>query len=84
MLETLLGLTLEDRKLRVKPRMPGDWDSFRVDYRYRETTYHITVVRTSGGTDKAGIAIDGVDQADNFIGLVDDRALHAVEVRIKA
>jgi cyclic beta-1,2-glucan synthetase len=84
MLETLLGLTLEDRKLRVKPRLPGDWDSFIVDYRYRETIYHITVLRTGGGTGKAGIAVDGVEQADNFIGLVDDRVLHAVEVRIEA
>ena len=84
MLETLLGLTLEDRKLRVEPRLPGNWDSFMVDYRYRETTYHITVLRAGAGRGKAGIAIDGADQADNFIGLVDDRVLHAVEVRVES
>jgi cyclic beta-1,2-glucan synthetase len=83
-LETLLGLTLEDRKLRLNPRLPGDWDSFSLDYRYGETTYHITVRRTGGGPGKAGIAIDGVEQLDNFIALVDDRVPHAVEVRTEA
>jgi hypothetical protein len=54
-----------------------------LDYRYGETTYHITVLR-AGGMSKAGIAIDGVDQSNNFVSLVDDRVSHAVEVRIGA
>jgi cellobiose phosphorylase len=82
MLETLLGLTLEDRKLRLKPRLPSDWNSFKLNYRYGETSYHITVLRTGGGIAKAGISIDGAEQSDNFIALIDDRAPHAVEVRI--
>jgi cyclic beta-1,2-glucan synthetase len=84
MLETLLGLTLEDRKLRLNPRLPGDWDSFSVNYRYGETTYHITVLRTGGEKGEVGIAIDGAEQSGNFIALVDDRVPHAVEVRIEA
>ncbi|PTR16589.1 cellobiose phosphorylase [Nitrosospira sp. Nsp2] len=84
MLETLLGVTLEERKLRLDPRLPSDWDSFTVDYRYGETNYHITVMRSQGGAGKAGIAIDGAEQSDNFIALVDDRVSHAVEVRIEA
>jgi cellobiose phosphorylase len=81
MLETLLGLTLEDRKLRVSPRLPDDWDSFSLDYRYKETTYHIHVMQAVE-TAKAGIVIDGAEQRDNFIALVDDRVRHAVEIRI--
>jgi cellobiose phosphorylase len=81
MLETLLGVTLEDRKLRLDPRLPAGWDSFSLNYRYGETIYNITVRLTGGGPGKAGIVIDGVEQLDNFIPLVDDRVPHAVEVR---
>jgi cyclic beta-1,2-glucan synthetase len=45
--ETLLGLTLEVDRLRVTPRVPDSWDSFKVHYRYRETFYHIVFRRTS-------------------------------------
>ena len=83
MLETLLGVTLEGGKLHLKPCLPSEWDRFTLDYRYEETTYHITVLRV-GGMSKAGIAIDGVDQSNNFVSLVDDRVSHAVEVRIGA
>jgi cellobiose phosphorylase len=83
MLETLLGVTLKGGKLHLKPCLPSEWDRFTLDYRYKETTYHITVLR-AGGMSKAGIAIDGVDQANNFVALVDDRFSHAVEVRIRA
>ena len=83
MLETLLGVTLEGGKLHLKPCLPSEWDRFTLDYRYGETTYHITVLR-AGGMSKAGIAIDGVDQSNNFVSLVDDRVSHAVEVRIGA
>ena len=68
MLETLLGVTLEGGKLHLKPCLPSEWDRFTLDYRYGETTYHITVLRV-GGMSKAGIAIDGVDQSNNFVAL---------------
>ena len=83
MLETLLGVTLEGGKLHSNLACPSEWDRFTLDYRYGETTYHITVLRV-GGMSKAGIAIDGVDQSNNFVSLVDDRVSHAVEVRIGA
>jgi len=44
--ETLLGLRLEVDKLRMAPLMPKDWSSYKIHYRYRETFYHIEVVRT--------------------------------------
>ena len=46
--ETLLGLRLEADQLRVSPRLPHAWESFKLHYRYRETFYHITVKRAGG------------------------------------
>ncbi|MDN5882769.1 MAG: hypothetical protein L0H37_10405, partial [Nitrosospira sp.] len=81
MLETLLGLTLEEDKLYFKPCLPADWKRFIVNYRYRETTYHITVIQTASGDGKEGLTIDGAEQPGLVIALVDDRAPHTVEVR---
>jgi cyclic beta-1,2-glucan synthetase len=45
--ETLLGINLEIDKLRLSPRVPESWDSFKIHYRYRETFYHIVLKRVA-------------------------------------
>jgi cyclic beta-1,2-glucan synthetase len=80
--ESLLGLRLEVDTLRVAPCLPADWTGFTVHYRYRETVYHIAVLQTSAGNGEMGVTVDGVEQDDKAIRLVDDRREHAVEVRM--
>jgi cellobiose phosphorylase len=81
-LESLLGLRLEVNKLRFAPCLPADWESFKVHYRYRETIFHITVVQTRDGRSKTNVTVDGFEQPDKAVPLVDDRKEHLVEVRI--
>lgn len=81
-LETLLGLTLEGDKLRFVPCLPADWKTFTVNYRYRETGYHITIIQISDADKKPGVTIDGVVQHDMVIALVNDGQPHTVEVRL--
>jgi len=81
-MESLLGIRLKVDKLRFAPCLPADWESFKVHYRYRETLYHITVLQTHNGSVGSGVTVDGVEQPDNAIPLVDDRQEHTVEVRI--
>jgi cyclic beta-1,2-glucan synthetase len=80
--ESLLGLHLEVDKLRITPLIPKDWPSFKIHYRYRETFYHITLNKVP---DKhaAGIVVDGNEQTDNVILLVDDRQEHTIEIRFQ-
>jgi cyclic beta-1,2-glucan synthetase len=80
-LESLLGLRRNGDKLRFAPCLPGDWKSFKVHYRYRETVYHITILQSSDNS-LASVIVDGVEQPDNTIPLLDDRQAHSVEVRI--
>jgi cellobiose phosphorylase len=82
-LESLLGLTLEKDKLRIAPCLPGDWETFKVHYRYRETVYHITVLQPGDGS-VASVTVDGVEQPDRAISLVDDHQEHSVEVIMSA
>jgi cyclic beta-1,2-glucan synthetase len=78
-LESLLGLRLDMDKLYFAPHFPDAWNTFKVHYRYRETVFHIVVVRAHAGN--SGVTLDGVEQAGTFVPLVDDRKEHAVEVR---
>ncbi len=80
--ESLLGLRLEVDKLYFAPCLPADWKAFKMHYRYRETLYHITVQQTSVGSGKTSVTVDGVEQHDKAIPLVDDRQEHSVEVRV--
>jgi cellobiose phosphorylase len=80
--ESLLGLRLETDKLSFAPCLPADWETFKVHYRYRETIYHITVQQMSAGSGKTSVTVDGVEQPDDTIPLIDDQQEHSVKVRI--
>ncbi len=84
--ESLLGLRLEADKLRFEPCLPAEWETYMVHYRYRETIYHITIRQTPAANNEMigeqSVTIDGVEQHDNNIPLLDDQQEHSVEVRI--
>ena len=82
-IESLLGLNLEVNKLRFTPCIPEDWESFKVHYRYRETVYHITVLQTRNSRGDTRVNVDGAEQPDGSITLVDDRQEHWVDIRIQ-
>ena len=80
--ESLLGLRLEKEKLYIAPCLNPDWDSYKINYRYRETMYRITLTLTSEDIKQPVIIVDGVESRDKFIRLVDDRRDHLVEVKL--
>jgi cyclic beta-1,2-glucan synthetase len=79
--ESLLGLRLNVDKLSFLPCLPDEWRSFKLHYRYRETFYHVTI-KNNGGRDATRVTLDGVDQLDQIIHLVDDRQEHVADVEI--
>jgi len=80
--ESLLGLRLEVDKLFIEPCLPDEWETYKVFYRYRETTYNITILQIQNSDVNLTITVDGVKINNKFISLFDDRQLHTVEVRI--
>jgi cellobiose phosphorylase len=80
--ESLLGLRLETDKLYFEPCIPSDWVSFKINYRYRETIYRITLTQLHESNIKLTIILDGAEQQDNFIRLVDDRQEHLAEIKL--
>jgi cyclic beta-1,2-glucan synthetase len=84
MMESLLGLHLMADKLIVTPCLPPAWSTFKLRYRYHDTTYHIVVHQSQEASAVAKLVVDGVPQVDGAISLVNDQKQHAVEIVIRA
>jgi cellobiose phosphorylase len=82
--ESLLGIELVGGKLRISPRLPAAWKGFTLRYRHGETTFDVTVAQSADATQTPSVWVDGELQSDNTIPLADDRAVHAVQVRVGA
>ena len=80
--ESLLGLKLEHNRLRFVPCLPKDWTTFKVHYRFRRTLYHITVRQSATDQQTMSVTVDGMQQADFAIQLVDDGREHSAEVTL--
>jgi cellobiose phosphorylase len=83
LIETLLGVNIEGDQLRLTPRLPKSWTTYKIHYRYRQTVYHITITRLAA--DWAGanqLFLDGNELAAKTVPLVDDHCEHSVELKV--
>jgi len=84
LIETLLGVNLEGDQLRLAPRLPKAWTTFKIHYRYRQTVYHITITRfAAASTDVNRLSLDGQEISGETVPLRDDHQEHAVEMKVR-
>jgi cellobiose phosphorylase len=80
LIESLLGINLEGDRLRLAPLMPAAWSAFKVHYRYRQTTYHITFLRRAeDSVSTHRLFLDGQAIEGTELSLSDDHREHTVE-----
>ena len=80
-LEEILGFQRRGDTLTMNPVIPKDWPGFRLRYRFKNTTYHITVENPDHCS--RGVVVmelDGVSAADKTVRLSDDGLPHEVRV----
>jgi cellobiose phosphorylase len=83
LVETLLGANLEGDRLRLAPRMPRAWNTYKIHYRYRQTIYHITITRLAADPPAASrCSLDGRELPGTTIPLQDDHQEHFVELML--
>ena len=63
-IESLLGLRLEGRRLAFAPRLPAAWHACEIEYRYGETLYRIGHPPELVGGRGIDVHVDGVAQAE--------------------
>jgi cellobiose phosphorylase len=84
LIETLLGVNLEGDQLRLTPRLPSAWPSYKLHYRYRQTTYHITIARLDASSPAATVlTLDDQEIRGSVLPLHDDRIEHAVTFQVR-
>jgi cellobiose phosphorylase len=84
LVETLLGVNLEGDRLRLEPRIPKAWETFKIHYRYRQTVYHITIDRLPpDASADHRLSLDGAEIPGTAIALQDDRREHFVEMGVR-
>ncbi|MDB5386744.1 MAG: cyclic beta 1-2 glucan synthetase, partial [Planctomycetaceae bacterium] len=84
--DVLLGLRLEEgTSLTFRPCVPVGWKRYKINYRYRGTFYRIQFTIQSEPSHHVNrLTIDGREQLDLVVHLVDDGAEHLVEVFLGA
>lgn len=82
LMESLIGLHREGTVLHLRPHLPAAWPEVKIDYRFRETVFHILVSRRVPESGAGGMVVDDVACHDMALPLVDDRREHRVEVYI--
>jgi len=83
--ESLLGLCIEGEKLTITPCLPPEWESYCIDYRYRNTLYQITIrqkLHDNMADATGGFKLDGIQQEQAWLILIDDRQDHLVEITL--
>jgi cellobiose phosphorylase len=85
LVETLLGVNLEGDRLHITPRLPRAWPGFKVHYRYRQTVYHISILRfNEDALEIPPVMLDGHEIQGDGIPLRDDRLEHSVEMKVRS
>jgi cyclic beta-1,2-glucan synthetase len=78
-LEEVIGFERRGNLLHVRPVIPASWPGFKLSYRFGNTPYNISVVRTA---EAPKVEMDGKVMADGAIPLVQDGPPHNVTVYI--
>lgn len=77
--ESFLGIEQEGDRLLINPCVPEEWETFTVHYKYKTAMYHIQVRQHQT---KSSWILDGLEQNEGFIQLLDDGKEHQVEIGI--
>ncbi|MFZ6773855.1 GH36-type glycosyl hydrolase domain-containing protein [Undibacterium sp. SXout7W] len=77
-IESLLGLKINNKQLSIAPCMPQTWGDFQIRYRYHDTDYLINVTAVSGVN--TSVHIDNILSENLMIPLLDDHQTHHVNV----
>ena len=80
--ESLMGLRRKGNTLRFDPCIPEEWPSATIHYRYEDTVYHITFVHNRNNEEEIKIILNGAEQSNSVIYLVNDQAEHKVSVQL--
>jgi cellobiose phosphorylase len=79
LIESLLGLSLQEGRLRIRPCVPSSWAGYSLRYVFGGSTYSIDL-RPARERESTGILLDGASIDGDSLPLQDDEREHKVHV----
>ena len=79
-IEYILGLKIENGYMTIDPCIPRDWKEYQIQYKWKDSIYHINVKNPNGknrGVEK--VILDG-NEVENKIKLDGARKIYHIEV----
>ena len=77
--EEILGIKRHGDKLTIKPNIPIAWDSYKLTYKYKDTTYKIEVIKDN----KESLIVDDKEIISDTFTLKNDKKTHKIIVNIR-
>ena len=81
-IKSILGMNKEAEKIFIEPCVPENWQSYRIDYKYKSTYYQISIFNPFGKyKGKAKLTLDGY-YIGEYLHLKDDGQTHEVKAEL--
>ena len=81
-IENILGIIINKNVMTLKPCIPDDWDEYFVRYKYNSSVYNIKIKNQYKTNSVKSLKINGTEQKDSNIQLIDNNKIYDVEVII--
>ena len=79
-IEYILGLKIENGYMTIDPCIPKDWKEYQIQYKWKDSIYHINVKNPNGKNRGVTKVIFDDNEVKNKIKLDDSRKIYHIEV----
>lgn len=75
-------MNISKNKLTLKPCIPDEWEEYFIRYQYQSSIYNIKVKNRYQSNEVKEIKINGIQQEEKTIQLIDNHKIYDVEIII--
>lgn len=75
-------MNINKNKLTLKPCIPDEWEEYFIRYQYHSSIYNIKVKNRYQSNEVKEIKINGIQQEEKTIQLIDNHKIYDVEIVI--
>jgi cellobiose phosphorylase len=79
-IESVVGIRRKGNTLSFVPCIPEDWATLKITYRFINTLYNIEFTQSREQGIPVKVLVDGVQESDSLINLVNDGQVHEVKI----
>lgn len=75
-------MNISKNKLTFRPCIPDEWEEYFIRYQYNSSIYNIKVINKFKSNEVKELKINGIQQEEKIIQLIDNNKIYDVEIII--